>query len=47
MKPYSMPQMEPLPVLSTDVIATSLTIMSDYGGGSVGNVNKWDWSLES
>ncbi len=35
MKPYSMPQMEPLPVLSTDVIATSLTIMSDYGGGAV------------
>ena len=42
MKPYSMPQMELLPVLST-----SLTIMSDYGGGSVGNVNKWDWNLES
>lgn len=47
MKCYCNPQMEILAVMKTDVIATSLNIMSEFGGGSVGNVNVWDWSTKS
>ena len=39
--------MEILAVMKTDVIATSLNIMSEFGGGSVGNMNVWDWSNKS
>lgn len=48
MKCYCNPQMEILAVMKTDVVATSLNIMSEFGGGgSVGNVNVWDWSIKS
>ena len=35
MKCYCNPQMEILVVMKTDVVATSLNIMSEFGGGAV------------